>query len=109
MTTADEPEDSRAPLPRENGDRDRQGFLISGRVQGVGFRHWTVRNARMLDLRGTVRNRPDGKVEIHAQGRPADLSELAERLRTGPRAARVQGVEEIPPREDLPRDFRVVY
>jgi acylphosphatase len=48
-------------------------------------------------------------VEIHVSGDPEDLSALEERLHQGPRAARVEGVEEIEPREELPSDFRVVY
>lgn len=96
-------------MTSENGRNHRKGFLISGRVQGVGFRHWTMRNARKLNLRGTVRNRPDGRVEIHAAGESEDLSELRDRLGRGPRTARVDEVQEIPGDEDLPADFRVVY
>ncbi len=97
--------------PRAN-DEDAppaRGFLVRGRVQGVGFRHWTLRNARALDLSGTVRNRRDGRVEVHASGAPEDLSALEERLHRGPTTARVEGVEEIEPREELPSDFRVVH
>lgn len=91
-----------------NDDEAQRGYLISGRVQGVGFRHWTTRNARRLDLRGTVRNRADGRVEIHVAGDPDDLDSLEGRLDSGPRAASVRGVEEIDSHRDLPDRFRVV-
>lgn len=86
----------------------QKGYLISGRVQGVGFRHWTTRNARRLGLKGTVRNRADGRVEVHAAGEPDDLDALEEKLGEGPRAARVQDVTEIESDRDLPTDFRVL-
>lgn len=91
-----------------SGDQTQRGYLISGRVQGVGFRHWTTRTARRLDLRGTVRNRADGRVEVHAAGDPEGLDALEGELEEGPRAARVRGVEQIESDRDLPGDFRVV-
>jgi acylphosphatase len=86
----------------------RAGFRVSGRVQGVGFRWWTVREAHRLGLRGTVRNHPDGTVEVHAAGSDAALSRLAVRLREGPPHARVDRVEPVPPTPTLPPDFRVI-
>lgn len=86
----------------------RKGYLVRGRVQGVGFRWSTTRTAEELGVRGTVRNRADGTVEVHAEG-PADaMSDLEEWLREGPRAARVEGVEEIEPEDDLPPGFEIV-
>lgn len=89
-------------------DRQRRGFLVHGRVQGVGFRWNTVRTARELELAGTVRNRPDGAVEVHAEGTADALDRLARWLETGPRAARVESVEEIPARDGLPEKFGIV-
>ena len=86
----------------------RAGFRVSGRVQGVGFRWWTVCEARRLGLRGTVRNRPDGTVEVHAAGPDAALLRLESRLRDGPPHARVDRVDTVPAARDLPADFRVV-
>ena len=86
----------------------RAGFRVSGRVQGVGFRWWTLREAKRLGLRGTVRNCPDGTVEIHAAGSEAALARLAERLHQGPSHARVDRVERIPPAPTLPPEFRVI-
>lgn len=70
-----------------------RGFLVSGRVQGVGFRAATAEAATVRGLVGWVRNRPDGRVEIRAQG-PADtIAEFARWVDNGPRWARVTSVE----------------
>ena len=58
----------------------RRRFRVSGRVQGVGFRMWTLRRARDLGLRGTVANERDGSVVVEAEGEPAALDRLAKRL-----------------------------
>jgi acylphosphatase len=69
-------------------------LVIGGRVQGVGFR-WFVRTAaRALDLRGRVRNLPDGRVEVRVAGHPDNLALFLERMREGPPAARVTEIEE---------------
>jgi acylphosphatase len=86
----------------------RRAFRVRGRVQGVGFRWNTVRIARKLGLSGTVHNRADGSVEVHASGDVDALGRLRDWLNRGPRAARVEAVEEILPGDDLPRDFRIV-
>ena len=69
-------------------------WLVSGQVQGVGFRYFVVREATALGLRGWTRNLPDGQVEVVAEGDPAGLDGLRSALQTGPRHARVAGVEE---------------
>ena len=69
-------------------------FVVRGRVQGVGFRWFVEREAHLLGISGWVRNNTDGSVEIHAQGSRDQLSGLRSRLREGPRAARVDLVEE---------------
>jgi acylphosphatase len=68
-------------------------WLISGRVQGVGFRNFVQRAAAALGLRGWVRNLDDGRVEAFAQGTVALLDELQGLLWRGPRWAEVRGVE----------------
>jgi acylphosphatase len=69
-------------------------FLVSGVVQGVGFRWFVARHARALGLTGWARNLPDGRVEIVAAGADADLlGRLEARLRDGPAHARVEVVE----------------
>jgi acylphosphatase len=66
---------------------------VRGRVQGVGFRWFVVREAAALGLRGYARNRPDGSVEVVAAGDAASLDRLVARLRVGPPAAAVEVVE----------------
>jgi acylphosphatase len=68
-------------------------FLVRGRVQGVGFRWFVEREAHILKVAGWVSNRPDGTVEVLAQGTREQLAGLHSRLREGPRAARVDNVD----------------
>ena len=70
-------------------------YRVKGRVQGVGFRYFVEQAANGLGLRGWVRNRDDGSVEVYAAGSAAQLSELAGLLRKGPRLAEVRGVDEL--------------
>ena len=69
-------------------------YLISGRVQGVGFRWYVEERARRLGLAGTVKNLPDGRVEAYAVGEPKVLDTFKAHLEEGPRGAHVTGVEE---------------
>ena len=69
-------------------------FVVRGRVQGVGFRWFVEREAHLLAVSGWVRNNADGSVEVLAQGTRDQLLGLRSRLRQGPRAARVDEVEE---------------
>lgn len=78
------------------------GF-VSGLVQGVFFRAETQRMAVGLGLRGWVRNRPDGRVEVFLQGSVESLEEMRLWLQHGPRRARVEAVE-LHPVPDLPLD-----
>jgi acylphosphatase len=70
-------------------------FLVRGRVQGVGFRWFVEREAHILGIAGWVRNNADSSVEILAMGTRDQLTGLRSRLRGGPRAARVDDVEEL--------------
>jgi acylphosphatase len=70
-------------------------FLVRGRVQGVGFRWFVEREAHILGLAGWVRNNADSSVEVLAVGTRDQLTGLRSRLREGPRAARVDNVEEF--------------
>ena len=67
-------------------------LIVRGRVQGVFFRAATQREARRLGLTGWVRNRPDGSVEIVAEGDEASLRQLCMWAEKGPSAARVDDV-----------------
>lgn len=92
-----------------SGDGEVQrGFVVSGRVQGVGFRWWTRKTAEELGLRGTVRNRRDGTVEIHAAGPAGAVEKLGDWLHEGPRSARVREVETSKSDASLPAGFEIV-
>lgn len=67
--------------------------LVSGTVQGVGFRWFVQRHACALGLRGYARNLPDGRVEVVAEGPRARLEALAVHLRQGPPGAQVAAVD----------------
>jgi len=69
-------------------------FVVRGRVQGVGFRWFVEHEAHILQIAGWVRNNPDGSVEVLAMGTREQLAGLHSRLREGPRAARVDDVEQ---------------
>ena len=71
----------------------RVTIIVHGRVQGVFFRDSTMRKARELGLVGTVRNLPDGTVQIVAQGPPAALDDLVLWAHGGPPAAVVNEVK----------------
>ena len=63
--------------------------VVSGRVQGVGFRFFAERAAREAGVAGWVRNRPDGTVETVAEGEAEAVARYLDRLRAGPGAGRV--------------------
>lgn len=67
--------------------------FVSGRVQGVFFRASTRRKAKQWDLGGWVKNLPDGRVQVVAEGDPADLDEFESWLHEGPRLANVRAVD----------------
>jgi acylphosphatase len=69
-------------------------FLVRGRVQGVGFRWFVEREAHILGIAGWVRNNSDSSVEVLAMGTREQLSGLRSRLQEGPRASRVDDVQE---------------
>lgn len=66
---------------------------IHGRVQGVGYRYWAVRQARKLGLRGWVRNRSDGTVEAVASGTKDALDAFVAACHAGPSVARVLSID----------------
>ncbi len=77
-------------------------WLISGRVQGVGFRYFVQEKALDLGLHGFARNLEDGRVEVYATGSAEKLNELAAALHIGPRMADVRSVDE---REEPVKSF----
>jgi acylphosphatase len=68
-------------------------YLISGRVQGVGFRYFTEAAAAREGLHGWVRNLPDGRVEIDVEGEAEAVERFERNVRHGPPGARVQDVQ----------------
>jgi acylphosphatase len=70
-------------------------YIVRGRVQGVGFRWFVEREARILGLVGWVRNNEDSTVELLAAGDAEKLVALKARLKEGPRASRVDAVDEF--------------
>lgn len=68
-------------------------YLISGQVQGVGFRWFVARHARSLGLAGYARNLPDGRVEVVVSGSEDALPTFERLLRAGPAHAQVDHVE----------------
>jgi len=75
-------------------DKDyRLHAFVSGRVQGVGFRYFVLREAQDLHLTGWVRNLHDGRVEVVAEGTHPALNQLLIKLRQGPVSADVRDVD----------------
>ncbi|HSG91638.1 MAG TPA: acylphosphatase [Pseudomonadales bacterium] len=82
--------------------------VVSGRVQGVGFRASLARRARDLEVRGWVRNRDDGSVEFLAVGAPSAVEALLAWAHDGPAGARVDGLVRLPAAAGpAPDDFEV--
>lgn len=75
-------------------DLETRHYVISGRVQGVGFRWFVEREAAQLGIAGWVRNCSNGDVEVMATGTREQHSSLRQKLQQGPRAARVDDVSE---------------
>ncbi len=67
--------------------------VVRGKVQGVGYRNWTERQALARGLAGWVRNRSDGSVEAVFAGEADNVAAMSESLSRGPPASRVSGIE----------------
>ena len=92
----------------------RATITVTGRVQGVGFRYWTVAevHALRLPITGMVRNLPDGNVEVVAESADRHaIDQLLARLATGPNSARVDTVHPLYESNVEPRhsDFKVSF
>jgi acylphosphatase len=72
------------------GERAALHVFLSGRVQGVAFRYYAEKWALGLGLTGWVRNLPDGRVEILAEGDKENLDQFLERVKQGPRMAQIE-------------------
>jgi acylphosphatase len=96
-------------MGREGGIARRR-VVVRGTVQGVGFRWFVRETARRLGLAGRVCNRPDGTVEVEAEGDGAAIETLLAQLRVGPPGAHVMGLEMLDPIPDgasLPTPFAI--
>ena len=87
----------------------RLHVFVSGRVQGVFFRAHTREKAQSLDLNGWVRNLPDGRVEVAAEGNVEKLTALLEWLHVGPATAHVEYVNAIWETPSGELKFRILY
>ena len=84
--------------------------IVSGFVQGVGYRYFVIDLANILKVNGLVRNLPDGKVEVIAQAEKEYLDRFIARLSKGPASARVAGVDvEYIDGSAVYDDFRISY
>ena len=84
--------------------------IVRGRVQGVGFRAFTRRNAMLLELRGEVANRPDGSVKAYIEGDKERLRQMIHLLNEGPSLARVEEVAITPVKpQGTHRTFEVSF
>jgi acylphosphatase len=85
-------------------------YLVSGLVQGVGFRWFVARHARGLGLAGYARNLPDGRVEVVVSGPDNALPALEQLLRAGPANAQVERVERSsePPPATMGKSFDII-
>ena len=70
----------------------KQRYIVSGKVQNVGYRYWALHNADELELNGWVRNLPNSSVELLAEGELSSLIEFEKRLRKGPLTSKVSEV-----------------
>jgi len=84
-------------------------LIVSGKVQGVGYRYFTVERARDMGLTGWVRNLSNGSVEIRATGQDDEIGEFLRIVKRGPSYSRVSDVVlfEEPTQEEDKMDFHI--
>ena len=81
-------------MPEARREHEARRWIISGRVQGVGYRYYARQAAQALGVRGWIRNLPDGSCEVQVAGSGEQLQRFQDELRRGPRGARVDDVAE---------------
>jgi acylphosphatase len=106
--SGDEPRAARTDGRAGRSGRERLEANVRGRVQGVGYRVFALREAGALGLDGFVANEADGSVRVMAEGRRMDLEALVERLEDGPPAGYVDRVvTRWEPARGIARGFRI--
>jgi acylphosphatase len=97
-------------LAERSGEQARL-YLVSGRVQGVGYRYFAMRTAQKLGIRGTVKNLGDGRVEVAAAGTAESIAAFRAELQHGPEGAQVRSIAEgeLPTAHDFGDEFKVEY
>ena len=91
-----------------HNETKRIGLRIEGRVQGVGFRWFVLREAQRLGLAGWVRNAYDGSVEVRAEGPSPAIASFEKLLEQGPPAAHVQRLIRLAENDEpLPATFEI--
>lgn len=95
----------------EAGGEQARLYLVSGRVQGVGYRYFAMRTAQKLGIRGTVKNLRDGRVEVAAAGAAESMAAFRAELQQGPQGAQVTSIDEgaLPVDHDFGGEFTVEY
>lgn len=96
-------------MTEHTADHAAYRYLLTGRVQGVGFRHFVRTRAQQLGVRGTVANLPDGRVEVQAAADPDTLERFEEKIRQGPPAGRVRDLDRQAVDDAGWDGFRVVF
>jgi acylphosphatase len=99
-----------AALAQGNDGKARL-YLVSGRVQGVGYRYFVMRTAQRLGIRGTVKNLRDGRVEVAAAGTAESMAAFYAELEHGPDGAQVKSIDEgeLPSEHEFGDEFKVEY
>ena len=91
------------------GNHIRIDLIITGKVQGVGYRDFIKKKAESLDIQGYVRNKKDGSVFLAAQGEKNDLESLIDWCYRGPPHSIVKGVKKISKPIESFGEFHIVY
>ena len=87
-------------------------FIVHGRVQGVGYRYYAKRSAEQLDVKGSVRNNPDGTVTVIAQGAEGQLALYEAYLFKGPSYSEIEKIDKTLQEETIKlsySDFSVIF
>lgn len=85
-------------------------IIVSGRVQGIGYRAYALKQAEQHNIKGSVRNLHDGRVKVIAAGTEEDMKEFIKKLKKGPVFSLVRDIQvnDIESSKDY-QDFRIEY